>query len=124
MGNQHLAWQIKRHDVPGLAPVINERCQGPGHIDESDIAHSESNGLVVMVHCRLAGELKDSEVMIRAIEANIPVRPLDPSRIGTNIQCGEPADVDGRTQPAKTFGSIPSGLYRPHSERSKSLHLS
>jgi hypothetical protein len=51
MGNQRLARQIKRRDVAGLAPVINERCQGPGHIDESDIAHSESNGLVVMVHC-------------------------------------------------------------------------
>jgi hypothetical protein len=51
MGNQRLARQIKRHGVPWLAPVIGEGCEGPRRFDESDIAHSKSNGLVVMVHC-------------------------------------------------------------------------
>jgi hypothetical protein len=40
-GSPHdrVARQIKSHDVAWLAPVISEGCQGPGRIDESDIAH-------------------------------------------------------------------------------------
>ena len=42
--------------------------------------------------------------MIRAIEANVPVRPLDPSRIASDIQCSEPADVDGAHPTGKGLG--------------------
>jgi hypothetical protein len=69
-------------------------------------------------------DLKDSEVVVHAIEANIPVRPLDPVSIATHIQCREPQTLTGRTQPVKALGSIPSGLYRPHMARSRSLHAS
>jgi len=72
----------------------------------------------------LASELKDSKVMIRAIEANVPVRPLDPSALQAIFNAVNPQTLTGRTQPAKVLGSMPSGLYRPHSERSKSLHPS
>jgi hypothetical protein len=37
--------------------------------------------------------LKERDKVVRAIEANIPVRPLDPMSIATHIQCREPADA-------------------------------
>jgi hypothetical protein len=43
--------------------------------------------LFVVGHRELAGDLKDRDVMVRAIEANIPLRPLDSLSIRTNLGC-------------------------------------
>src|ERR1700737_2628712 len=61
--------------------------------------------------------------MIRAIEANVPVRPLDPSRIASDIQCSEPADVDGAHPTGKGLGIDAFRVVSSNSERSKYLHL-
>jgi len=50
----------------------------PSRIDQHDIAHIASQGLFVMGHCGLAGDLKDRDIVIRTIEANIPLRQLNP----------------------------------------------
>jgi hypothetical protein len=86
--------------------------------------HIEPHGLIVMGHRRLATNLKDREVVVHAVKASIPVGPLDPVSIATNIQGREPADVHRFHPTGERFGLTPSGLYRPHIERSKSLHAS
>jgi hypothetical protein len=60
--------------------------------------------LVVVSRCCLVADLEDSEVVIRAIEAYIPVRPLDSVSIATDIQCREPADAHWAQPTGKGVG--------------------
>jgi hypothetical protein len=48
--------------------------------------------------------LEHREIIIRAIEANIAMRPLDSMSIGTNLGRSEPADVKGTHTAGKGVG--------------------
>ena len=81
MRNKRLMRQNKRHCVPWSARAVGDESHWPCAIDKRDIAYSDSHGSIVLVHRWLANDRKESEVVIRAIQVNIPVRPLDTWRI-------------------------------------------
>ena len=62
--------------------------------------------------------------MLHTVEADIPMRPLDPVSVATNIQCREPAYIYGAHPTGKGVGLGTFGLYRPQILRSKALHAS
>src|SRR4029077_11781348 len=114
MRNQGLARQKKSHGIPRLPRIAGKKGRAPGDIHEHDIAHIEAHGFFVVGHRWAAGELKERDKVVRAIEANIPVRPLElhrksrgngekpveairyPVSIGTNLSRHEPAVAAGR----------------------------
>jgi hypothetical protein len=87
MRNERPARHKKSYGLPELGRLARKECRGPSRIDQHDIAHIASQGLFVMGHCGLAGDLKDRDVVVRAIEANVPLRPLDSLSIRTNLGC-------------------------------------
>src|SRR2546421_12099954 len=87
VGNDGPPRQKKGYGLPQLGPHARKERRGPSHVDQHDIAHIASQGLFVVGHRGLAGDLKDRDVVVRAIEANIPLRPLDSLSIRTNLGC-------------------------------------
>jgi hypothetical protein len=87
VGNERPPRQKKGYGLPQLGLHARKECRGPSHVDQHDIAHITSQGLFVVGHRGLAGDLKDRDVVVRAIEANIPLRPLDSLSIRTNLGC-------------------------------------
>src|SRR5262249_57232433 len=74
-------------------------------------AHGELHGLVVLSHHRPTGDLKYRIVVVDADETNIPLRPLGPVSIATEIH-GRGAALDlelSRVQAAYGHGSHPTG---------------
>jgi hypothetical protein len=80
-------------------PLFGDVAHGPGRINESDIAHSELHGLLVLYHRRSPGNLKHGVVMLHAVEARIPVRPLDLVSVPTEIHHLEPANASSAHPP-------------------------
>ncbi len=48
-----------------------EECHGPGGIDERNIAHDQPHSLIILDHRRFAGDLKQSKIMLQAVETNV-----------------------------------------------------
>jgi hypothetical protein len=88
MGEEQPARQKKSYGFPQLGPLARKECHGPSRIDQHDIAHFASQSQFVVGHRQLTGNLKDRDIVVRAIEANIPLRPLYSLRIRTNLGCG------------------------------------
>jgi hypothetical protein len=89
MGNQRPARQIKGY--PPHALVLGDTRYGSGHIDERDIAYGKLHTSIILVDRRSAGDLKHSLVMVPIVEANIPVRALEPVGVATDIHCRQSA---------------------------------
>jgi hypothetical protein len=86
MRDECCARQIQRYFGPGFTAVVSQVCGRPPRIDESDIAYGELKCLIVVLQRRPAGDLKEYEVMISTVEANVTVRTLCPRRIASNVQ--------------------------------------
>jgi len=94
------------------ADVVTEICHGPSRIDEYDVARSELHRLIVLGHRRFSRDLKQSIIMLHAVEANIPLRPFHPASIPTNVHRCEPAYIQGARPAEKgvgfdTFRAVP-----------------
>ena len=87
MGNQCLAGQVKRYGVPRRVLAICRICHRKSCIDECNVARSQSDGLVVVCHRQLSINLKHREVVVRAIQANISIGPLDALSVAANVKC-------------------------------------
>ena len=102
-------------------------------IDECNVADIELHCLIDLRHGRLPSDLKHNEIMVCAIEANIPVAPVHPLRKGTGgpriptwiftEAASSPHAFMGRIQPPKSLGAVTS-TSPPQFDRSKSLHAS
>jgi hypothetical protein len=88
VGDERPARQKKSYGLPQFGPLARKECRGPSRIDQHDVANVASQGLFVVGHRELTGNLKDCYIVVGAIEANIPLRPLDSLRIRTNLGCG------------------------------------
>jgi hypothetical protein len=104
MRYQGLARQKKSHSIPGLARVAGKKCSRPTHIHEYNIADTEAHGFFVVGHCRAAGELKEHDKVVCAIDANIPPCALDSMGIGTDLSRHKPADARGTHPAGKRLG--------------------
>ena len=110
MGDQCLTRQTKRH--PAHARFA-EKCHGPGGIDECNIARDKPHSLVILDYRRFAGKLKQSKIMIQAVETNVALCPPAAVRIRTDIPRREPVYVQGVRPAVKGlrrdgFGAISS----------------
>jgi len=74
MGLHRLPRQPKGQ--PLRVSVTAEIFHGPRRIDERNIADSELHGPIDLGQGRPPGDLKQNEIMVRAKEANIFMRPL------------------------------------------------
>src|SRR5262249_17544905 len=107
MGQKQLARQLQTQPVRGAGKAR----RGVGCIEQCNIAHGELHGPVVLSHHRPAGDLKYRVVVVGADESNIPLRPLGPISIATEIH-GRGAALDlelSRVQAAYGHGSHPPG---------------
>jgi hypothetical protein len=74
MGLHRLPRQPKGQ--PLCVSVAVKICHGPRRIDERNIARSELHIPIDLGQGRPPGDLKQNEIMVRSIEANISTSPL------------------------------------------------
>ena len=65
-----------------MVAIVGTVRHWPSRIDESDIAHRESHGLIIVGHRQLATGRKEREIVVRVVAANVLIGPLDPLSIG------------------------------------------
>jgi hypothetical protein len=109
VGHQFLPGQLKGEIMPRL---FVEKLDGTSRIDQDGVAYREPDGLLVLSHEGLTAKPKESEVIIRTVEANVAMVAFDSRGIAPRIHCFKSAEVD-RAYPTRkgirldTFRIVP-----------------